>query len=77
MVTDKSCKLSEQRVDLPQGTGSGINWASSEEHLPKQYLKKRIKLTTFRRWAKGSKEVANEGPTVLYIRFCSLSNNSK
>ena len=27
--------------------------------------------------AKGSREVASEGPTVLHIRFCSLSNNSK
>ena len=26
---------------------------------------------------KGSKDAATEQPTVLYIRFCSLSNNSK
>ena len=25
-------------------------------------------------WAKGSREAASEGPTVLRIRFCSLSN---
>ena len=27
--------------------------------------------------AKGSKEGVNEGPTVLHINFCSLSNNFK
>ena len=35
MVTEKSCNLSEQRVDLPREKGSGTSWASSEEHLPK------------------------------------------
>ena len=36
------------------------------------------KLATFkRRGAKGSREAASKGPTVLYIRFFSLSNNSK
>ena len=38
---------------------------------------KRFKLATFRRWTKGSREAASEGSTVLHIRFCSLSNNSK
>ena len=42
----------------------------------KQYLEKRLKLVTFWRWVKGSREAAREGPTVLYIRFCSLSNNN-
>ena len=27
-------------------------------------------------WAKGSREAAIEGSVVLYIRFCSLFNNS-
>ena len=35
---------------------------------------KKLKLATFRRWAKGSREAASEGPTVLHICFCSLSN---
>ena len=35
MVAEKSCNLSEQRVDLPWQKGSGTGWASSEEHLPK------------------------------------------
>ena len=35
MVTEKSYNLSEQRVDLSWGKGSGASWASSEEHLPK------------------------------------------
>ena len=35
MVTEKSCKLSEWRVDLPWEKGSGNSWASSKEHLPK------------------------------------------
>ena len=36
MVTQKSCNLSEQRVDLPRDKGNGTSWASSEEHLPKK-----------------------------------------
>ena len=32
MVAEKSCNLSEKRVDLPQEKGSGTSWASSE-HL--------------------------------------------
>ena len=32
---------------------------------------------TFQQWVKASREVASEGPTVLHIRFCSLSNKSK
>ena len=39
--------------------------------------KKRLKLATFWRWAKGSREAASEEPIVLYISFCSLSNISK
>ena len=35
MVTEKSCNLSEYRVDLPREQGSGTSWASSDEHLPK------------------------------------------
>ena len=35
MVTEKSCNLSEQRVNLPREKGSGTSWASFEEHLPK------------------------------------------
>ena len=31
----------------------------------------------FRRWVKLSRETVSEGPTVVHIRFCSLSNNSK
>ena len=34
MVTEKSCNLSEQRVDIPRKKGCGTTWASSEEHLP-------------------------------------------
>ena len=35
---------------------------------------KYIKLATFQQWAKGSREAASEGPTVLLIHFCSLCN---
>ena len=35
MVAEKSCNLSENRVDLPQEKGSETSWASSNEHLPK------------------------------------------
>ena len=35
MVTEKSCNLSEQQVDLPREKGSGTSWASPEEHLAK------------------------------------------
>ena len=34
MVTEKSCNLSEEQVDLPREKGSGHSWASSEEQLP-------------------------------------------
>ena len=37
----------------------------------------RLKMATFWRWAKGSREAASEGPTVLCIHFYNLSNNSK
>ena len=39
--------------------------------------RKDLKLATFRWWPKGSREAPSEGPTVLHIRFCSLSNNFK
>ena len=35
MMPEKSCNLSEERVDLPREQGSGTSWASSDEHLPK------------------------------------------
>ena len=38
---------------------------------------KRLKLATFRRSTKSSRDVASEESTVLHIRFGSLSNNSK
>ena len=28
----------------------------------------------FKKWAKGSGEATREGPTILHICFCSLSN---
>ena len=37
MTTEKLCNLL-QLVDLPQESGNGISYASSDEHLPKQYL---------------------------------------
>ena len=69
MVTEKPCNLSEKRVDLPQEKGIGSSWASSEEHLPKEYLSKRLKQATFRQWAKGSREAESEEPTVLHYSF--------
>ena len=38
MVTEKSCSLSEQQVDLPRENGNQTSSTSSEEHLPKQQL---------------------------------------
>ena len=35
MLTEKSSNLSEKRVDLIREKGSGISWASSDEHLIK------------------------------------------
>ena len=35
MVAEKSCNLSESRVNLSREKRSGIIWASSDEHLPK------------------------------------------
>ena len=35
MVTEKSCSLSEWRVDLPPEKESGTSSASLDEHLPK------------------------------------------
>ena len=35
------------------------------------------KKTTFKRWVKGLGEAEGAGPTILYIRFCSLFNISK
>ena len=37
----------------------------------------RLRLAIFRQWGKGSREATSEGPTVLDIHFCSLSNNPK
>ena len=48
---------------------SQFRWESTK------YLMKRIKLATFRQWAKGSGEAAREGLTVLHICLCSLSNH--
>ena len=39
--------------------------------------RKRLKLATLRRSAKGSREAASEGTTILHICSCSLSNKSK
>ena len=38
---------------------------------------RRLKLVTFRRWTRGSREAASERSTVLHIHFCSLSIISK
>ena len=38
MVAEKSCNLSEPRVDLPRESGNGTSSASSDEHLLKQYF---------------------------------------
>ena len=35
MVTEKSCDLSEQRVDLPREWGSGTSSTSSNEYQAK------------------------------------------
>ena len=35
---------------------------------------RRRKLPTIQQWAMGSREEASEGPTILHIRFYSLSN---
>ena len=35
MVTEKSCNLSEQRVDIHEEKESGSSWASFKERLPK------------------------------------------
>ena len=77
MVTEKLCNLSESWVDLSQEKGGGTSRASCEELLPKWYLYKRIELASFWWWAKHSRKATSEGPTVLHICFCSLSNNSK
>ena len=34
-------------------------------------------MAIFQQQGKGSREVASEGPTDLYILFCGLSNNFK
>ena len=38
---------------------------------------RKVWLATFHWWAMCSRQAASEGPTVLNIHFCSLSNNSK
>ena len=63
-------------MSRPTKKGSGTSWAIFEEHLPKKYQKKGLKLATFRRSAKGSRKAASEGPKILYIWYCSLSSNS-
>ena len=68
MVTEKSCKLRER--------GSGTSSASSVEHLPKKYLQKKLKLATFRRQAKGSRE-AEVKDQQSYRSYSSVSNISK
>ena len=50
---------------------SQLTWTSTK------YLYKRIKLATFRKWAKDSREITGVGSTVLHIHFCSLYNKSK
>ena len=35
MVTEKSCNLSEQRVDIHEEKEIGSSWASFKERLPK------------------------------------------
>ena len=41
-------------------------WWTSSKVIPIE------KLASFRWWAKGSREAASEGPTVLHIPFCSF-----
>ena len=53
------------------------NQFSQFRWIPTNYLQKRLKPDNFRQWAKGWREAASEGPTVLHICFCSLFNNSK
>ena len=50
---------------------SQFRWTSS-----KVIPIKRLRLATLWCWANGSREAATEGPTILHIPFCSLSNNS-
>ena len=40
------------------------------------YKKDLLKLAILRQCAKDSRETASEGPTVLHIRFCSLSSSN-
>ena len=35
MVTEKSCSILEQQLDLPWQWGGGTNSASSDEHPPR------------------------------------------
>ena len=49
---------------------------SSDEHLPKKYQQKRLKLAIFWPWGKGSREEASEEPTALQIHFSRLSKKS-
>ena len=68
-MTDKSCNLSEQRVDLPWAKGSGTR---CEEPVLKNIYE-----SNTNRKELSSREAAIQGPTVLNICYCSLSNNSK
>ena len=47
MVTEKPCNISEQPIELSQEKGSGTSWTSSEEYLPKQYLRKDLRWPPF------------------------------
>ena len=51
-------------------------WTDAQKkwHIEVGAPPKYIKLATFQQWAKGSREAASEGPTVLLIHFCSLCN---
>ena len=46
IVTKKPCNLLEERVALRLKKGSRNSSASSDEHLPKQYLQKRLRVAT-------------------------------
>ena len=49
--------------------------SSSDEHQGTRVIPiERLKLATFLRWPKGSREAASVGPVILYTLFCSFSN---
>ena len=72
MVVEESCNISEKLVDFTQEQGNGTSSSSSDKHLSKYYLSKRLKLATF--W-----EVASGGQQsyifdfVVYLTFPSSS----